>query len=413
MKKAPTVDIDSSFTWSAMMGMLGVRLIAISGFLLFLSFILRTDSVAFYAFIACAYIITIPYSLWMRNQDRMRQLAPLQFLVDLVLVSGVVYFSGGIGHSFFIFLYPLIILSAGIILPPKQTVQITCLSILSYTLIAILISNKILISPDPSTHPPNLVGSAGAFLLRISIFVFFGFASTYVSKRCDYITKKEKQLRDVTQEIFKNVKAGLLLLDEKNSVLMANDRAGLLLGADPSDLIQKNLDSFHVKPSQIKSIRSDIKGASDYFRRPDGSIFPVSIEYAQLELPSEIFPETDLPTSDSLVKTRILSFYELSSFLQLQRQANQAERIRAAGNMAKEMAHQIRTPLTGISGAIQLLLLEQKKEASNRSVPKDEEALSQQIFAQTSDLNKIVQKFLDYAEFSPKSTKELVEIDIE
>jgi len=101
--------------WLTMAGLLGARLLVISGFLIFLSFVLIQDGIAFFAFIAFAYIITIPYSLWLRNQNRMRRLAPLQFLVDLVFVSGLVYFTGGRGLDFLILLYPLIILSAGIL----------------------------------------------------------------------------------------------------------------------------------------------------------------------------------------------------------------------------------------------------------------------------------------------------------
>ncbi|MEI7850877.1 MAG: hypothetical protein WCH86_03510, partial [Kiritimatiellales bacterium] len=113
MKKTRQEEEARVVSWKAMAGLLGGRLATISGFLIVLSFVLKRDSIAFYAFIAFAYIITIPYSLWLRNQDRMRRLAPLQFLVDLVFVSGLVYFADGRQNDFLILLYPLIILSAG------------------------------------------------------------------------------------------------------------------------------------------------------------------------------------------------------------------------------------------------------------------------------------------------------------
>ena len=70
-----------------------------------------------------AFTITIPYSLWLRSKIRTFQFAPLQFLVDLIMVTGLVYFSGGI-HSEFTLLYPLVILSAGIAVNPKQAAAI-------------------------------------------------------------------------------------------------------------------------------------------------------------------------------------------------------------------------------------------------------------------------------------------------
>lgn len=397
--------------WTTMMGLLGGRLATISGFLIVLSFVLKQDSIAFYAFIAFAYIITIPYSLWMRNQDRMRRLAPLQFLVDLVFVSGLVYFAGGLQNDFLILLYPLIILSAGIILPLKQTIQITVLAIISYTLVILLMSQNILIQYPAGNTTRNLIDTSGAMVLRIAIFIFFGIASAYVSRRCDYISQKEKQFRDITKIIFKNVKTGLLLLDADDRILMANDRACVLLSRDEDELTGKALSTIHLKPSELKSGDTDLRGASDYFRRADGSIFPVSIEDERLALPAEAVPHAN-SKAGGLVDTRILNFNDLSHFLRLQSQTRQLERIKAAANMAKEMAHQIRTPLTGISGAVQLLEIN-LKSSNESSAAKDREELCHQIVMESIRMDKVIQNFLDYAEFSPKDVRDLIQMDID
>ncbi len=413
MKKIRQETEARAVSWTTMAGLLGGRLATISGFLIVLSFVLRRDSIAFYAFIAFAYIITIPYSLWMRNQDRMRRLAPLQFLVDLVFVSGLVYFAGGRQNDFLILLYPLIILSAGIILPLKQTVQITVLAILSYALITLLMSQDLLVRYPPAATTQNLTELSGAMALRIAIFVFFGIASAYVSRRCDYISKKEKLFRDIAKVIFENVRTGLLLLDNDDRILMANDRACVLLGHDETDLLNKTLATIHLKPSEIKGGDTDLRGASDYFLRADGSIFPVSIEDARLTLPAETVPHAQA-TADGMVDTRILNFNDISHFLRLQSQTRQLERIKVAANMAKEMAHQIRTPLTGISGAVQLLHLNLKSGTGNEaSTAKEREELCHQIVMESIRMDKVIQNFLDHTEFSPKDVRDLIQMDID
>lgn len=411
MMKKEHEDEPRAVSLTTMMGLLGGRLAAISGFLIVLSFVLRQDSIAFYAFIAFAYIITIPYSLWMRNQDRMRRLAPLQFLVDLVFVSGLVYFAGGLQNDFLILLYPLIILSAGIILPLKQTIQITILAIISYTLVILLMSQNILIQYPAEAATQEIVNTSGAMVLRIAIFIFFGIASAYVSRRCDYISKKEKQFRDITKIIFKNVKTGLLLLDSEDRILMANDRACVLLSRDEDELTGKSLSSIHLKPSDLRSGDTDLRGASDYFRRADGSVFPVSIEDERITLPSEAVPHAGVKAGE-LVDTRILNFNDLSHFLRLQSQTRQLERIKAAANMAKEMAHQIRTPLTGISGAVQLLQIN-LKSTDEAAAAKEREELCHQIVMESIRMDKVIQNFLDYAEFSPKDIRDLIQMDID
>lgn len=413
MKKAREQNEVTEVSWTTMAGLLGARLAALSGFLIFLSFILAKDGLAFYALMAFAYIITIPYSLWMRNQDRMRRLAPLQFLVDLVLVSGLVYFTGGL-TSDLTMLYPLIILSAGIVLPLSQTIQITALSILSYVLIVLLMSQNILVQYPTVTPREALTGAVMSMILRIFIFIFFGITSAYVSRRCDYISKKEKQFSTLAEIVFKNVKTGLLLLDDDDYILMANDRASELLGWDKSELVGKALSTLEVNPATDTAVRDDLHKGARYFRRSDGSVLPVGIEDAHLTLPAEAVPHTTAP-AHTLVNTRVLSFNDLSTLLRLQNQTSQLERIQSAANMAKEMAHRIRTPLTGISGAAQLLQLTLQEAGSpgSETARQEQDSVCNQIVTESARMDQVIQSFLDYADFPSQDIRELIRMDID
>jgi len=402
-------------SWVAMITLLAARLAILSGFLILISFFLNpnTRSIEFYAFMAFAYIITIPYSLWMRNQERMRELAPLQFLADLILVSGLIYFTGGL-HSDLTLLYPLVILSSGIILPLKQTLQITALSIVSYTLMVLLLSQNILVQYPSPEATMTLAEIGQATLIRIFIFIAFGVASAYVSRRCDYINRKEQQFRELTQVIFENVKTGLLLLDENDHILMANARACVLLGWNEADLLNKNLSSIRLSPNDLDDPAGELKGASDYFRRADGSVFPASLEDARITLPIEAVPHAAAPGGETMLNARIIDFTDLSHFLRLQKQIQQLERIKAAANMAKEMAHRVRTPLTAISGAIQLLQMNLKNSPPKEEAQaKDREDFCHQIVLESIRMDKVIQNFLDYAEFSPKDIRELLQMDID
>jgi len=192
---------------------------------------------------------------------------------------------------------------------------------------------------------------------------------------------------------------------------MANNRACVLLGRDEPGLLDNNLSSIHLKPSELKDSDTDLRGASDYFRRSDGSVFPVSIEDAHISLPAEAVHHAQA-NADTRIKTRILNFNDLSHFLRLQSQTRQIERIKVAANMAKEMAHQIRTPLTGISGSVQLLQLN-LKNPDTKVDEKEREEICQQIVTESDRMDKTIQNFLDYAEFSPKDIRELIQIDID
>jgi signal transduction histidine kinase len=176
-------------------------------------------------------------------------------------------------------------------------------------------------------------------------------------------------------------------------------------------LIGKALASVHLRPSEVKNGDPDLCGAADYFYRADGSVFPVGIEEARLTLPSEAVPNARAVTN-GMVDARILNFNDLSSFIRLQKQNRQLERIHAAANMAKEIAQQIRTPLTGISCAIQLLRFDLTSEIEKKPIEEREE-LYRQIVEESIRMDKVIQNFLNYAEFSSQDVRDLIQMDID
>lgn len=80
--------------------------------------------------------------------------------------------------------------------------------------------------------------------------------------------------------------------------------------------------------------------------------------------------------------------------------------------MAKEMAHQIRTPLIDISGAVQLLRLNLRNSATDIGTTKEREHLCQQILQESIHMDKVIQNFLGYAEFSPSDSNDLIQMDL-
>lgn len=79
--------------------------------------------------------------------------------------------------------------------------------------------------------------------------------------------------------------------------------------------------------------------------------------------------------------------------------------------MAREMAHQIRTPLTSISGATQLLQINLKNNTAQDSGERDD--LCNQIVLESERMDQVIQNFLDYAEFSPDEIRDLLQMDMD
>ncbi|MEE9367676.1 MAG: histidine kinase dimerization/phospho-acceptor domain-containing protein [Pontiella sp.] len=379
--------------------------------LVFISLLLPNDDAAFYAFMGVAFIITIPYSLWLRNKLRASQFAPLQFIVDLILVTGLVYFTGGI-QSDLTLLYPLVILSSGIVGTPKQAAEITLLAIIIYTLMATLLSNRMLIEYLPEETTLHTHVSGLAMFLRAILFVFFGAASVYVAKRCSYIQKHQSDLTETADSLLHNIPVPALLLDRDGHILFANQPACSALNADLEHLSGTTfleLCAENNEPIPEKYEKSAYLGYRNEVPFPTSySSQDFRILKSALNIPN--------PRTNEEIDVTLLTFTDISLALKTDRQLKQMERITSATEIAGEMAKEIRTPLTSISASIQLLRLYEDKATSADWLPnsprrKDRKELFDHIENASQRMDDVVKNFVDFAEFSPADLLSIIKLD--
>jgi two-component system sensor histidine kinase PilS (NtrC family) len=379
--------------------------------LVFVSFLFPNDDAAFYTFMGVAFIITIPYSLWLRNKLHATQFAPLQFIVDLVLVTGLVYFTGGV-QSDLTLLYPLVILSAGIVGTPRQATEITILAIIIYALMATLLSNRMLIEYIPADATLQMRSSNSALLLRSITFAFFGVASIYVAKRCNYIHTHERDLTDTTFSLLNNNPAPTLLLEQNGNIIFSNTAALSALNANDEDLNGKTfLDLCIMNSEPIPEKYED----ATYLACSNGTSIPVSYHSLNFQI-LETAVMGSKGRKNETKEVTLLTFSDISRALETDRQLQKVERITAATQIAGEMAHEIRTPLTAISASVQLLRRYEAKATSADWLPnsprrKDRKELFDHIEEASSRMDDVVKNFVDFAEFSPSDLLSIIKLD--
>ena len=390
--------------WSGLLGLMFARLVILSGILLGLALLLPGDSMAFYAFMALAYTISIPYALWLRSQKSLASVVPMQFIVDLVVVTGVVYFTGGLRSDLFM-LYPLIILSAATVTTPDHALKLTAFSAIIYVTLVILMQQDILIGYVRNGGPVPQGELARTLILRLFIFACFGLAGAYVSERCQVSDRRMAKFRDMAEVFFRQVKAGLMLLDGDGHILMVNERACRLLGQSESRLLKTPLHGLVGMGSIVPGESQEQSGAACYLRRPDGSMFPIGFEMAAVSLPMEAVPGL---SRHGHLNGFIMVFSDISRVLEMKEQIKRAERVRAAVELAAEIAHEIRNPLTAISGAAQLLQHRDEQHAGRPDVEvhvKEREEALGIIVEQAGRVDRIMERFIDFTEYSPEALK--------
>jgi two-component system sensor histidine kinase PilS (NtrC family) len=401
--------IKTSTSWPELTAILLARL-AFLWVLVLISLAMPHDDAVFYAFMGFAFIITIPYSLWLRSKLRSTQFASLQFLVDLVLVTGLIYFTGGI-NSELTLLYPLVILSAGMVGTPRQAGQITFLGIAIYLLMTVLLSQGMIVEYLPDGNVAESRPIYPILLLRILMFASFGWASIYLAKRCNFISQHRNDAKDLTETLLDNLPTGIFMLNRAGRIIFANPTA-CEMANEPKESLCKQ--TFAERCTTGADISQDTYGTTAHLTRPGSSPLPISYRTADIKLPASAFANED-ESQDEYAVT-LLAFNDLSRSLELEHQLKQVERITAATHIAGEMAHEIRTPLTAISASIQLLEhYEQKTTAAdwlpNSPRRKDRRELFDHISDATEQMDTVVKNFVDFAEFSPSDLLSIIKLD--
>ncbi len=221
----------------------------------------------------------------------------------------------------------------------------------------------------------------------------------------------------LTRNILTSIPAGMLLLGRTNTILMANRRACDMLEMSEDQLLHQPLHSLFIDPPDAGDGSEWIghEMATAFFRRGGaGAPFPVTFESSTLALPAAVFP--DLVARDGQLETYVFVFTDITHLIELQKQIKEAEELKAASSVAAKLAHQIRTPLTSILAASQMLqsfdaMGETQKLEARQRVLKEKEQLFAELAMESARLDKVLQEFLDHAEFSTSDLVHLMDLD--
>lgn len=286
------------------------------------------------------------------------------FVIDAFLISVLIFYSG-INQSLFLFLHLVNILLAGIACRGVGAVTLALFT-------SIFFSFAALFSPDMKAL--NFF-----FLLALNNIAFFSVAglSGYLSEQLQTVgtelRKTDLSLRSVqelNEVLVENIPGGMISFTSTGVLLKANATAGTLLGMP--DLLSKTWTELFPNLSSLGSFRGDVK-----YQAPEQEEKILGMALSQIYSP-ELQAQLNIALFEDLTKVR-----------QLEYAARQNEKLAAIGGLAAGIAHEIRNPLAGISGSIELL--------SQNVSSDDDRRLMKIILKEIDRLNNLITEFLDYS----------------
>lgn len=335
--------------------------------------------------------MTAVYFLFLRLSSNLNWQVRTQFLVDIFLVTWLIWQTGDL-TSPYITLYIVVIGISSIFLAPGQTLMMAMVSIAVFALMAVLIGLEVVDGTGQITSAPRMIQVTS---FHIVAFLVVGLLAARLSERRSSgeklveATKSLENLRALHERIVESIRSGLITTDLDGRIFTFNAAAAEITGFTADEVRGRsikeligNMDEALKLTSAAVDIGEQIPRFESDLVTPEG--FAVRIGYGVSPLFSETHETSGL----------IVTFQDLTEIRSMEESVRRKDRLAAVGRVGAGLAHEIRNPLGAMRGAIQVLESNTPKE----SIQAD---LMGIILRESDRLNSIITNFLSYAR--PKS----------
>ena len=386
--------------------MIVVRLICVGAALSLMAFLAGTglemrNSLVIAGLLFAVFPISVIWWLVYKSDRLLRQLVYAQLAADLVLVTGIVYCSGG-ALSHFTLLYFITILVASIFLSMRGALAAATAASVLYIFAALF---------------EHAVGSRGGTViaketawaymvlnlgLEVASFYFMAILSGYLSEKIGIfgarLTKTARELQRVrtdTHSIIESMSSGFVIVDQDLTVTEFNKSASRMLGVRTADAIGRKAREV-IAPVSGELYQKIVNALQDGVCEGRGEVGATRSDGCEVPLGISI---SLLDGDDSQTGGAVVIFQDLTDVKKMADRMRQADRLVVLGEMSAAIAHEIRTPLAAISGAAEML-------RDSLGVQGDNRRLFELVVKESDRLKGIIDHYLEFARSRPYNIKE-------
>lgn len=377
--------------WGLIFGRLGVLLILLLVGTIWTRSSTESGSGQTLSVLLFVLFLTLVYSLAHRFTSTLLLQTQLQFAVDILLVTWLVW-SSDVINSPYTALYIVIIATSSLFLGPRGAVIISVACAVAFTGCALAVLTGLAAHPAQSLLQDSLsrtIQSVGLF--NIAFFVV-GLLSARLAEqqsgsdvRLQAATQSLANLRALHERIVESIRSGVVTTDLEGRIFTFNAAAREITGYEEKDVRGHGASVFFgdLNDHITNSIQiSDTRATSPRFEADC-----LTAEGMRLRLGFSLSP---LSSESGETTGMVITFQDLTHIRALEETSRRQDQLAAIGRMAASIAHEIRNPLAAMRGSIQMLRHEIQGESSQAE-------LMEIILRESDRLNRIITDFLNYA----------------
>ena len=321
-----------------------------------------------YFLIAGTYALTLFYALALRFLPYTSAQVYVQAVFDLALVTGLVYLTGGAWggtRAGFILLYPISVLSGSLLLRPNRGLVLAGVATLMYAgVLGAVRTGRVPVQGlydvpfMPVQQVAYLVFVAGVACATVALIGSYLSQSLHsAGEKLVEAVEQVADLRELNEVIVNSIQSGLLTADESGHVLHLNIFGEGILGLRNLDARGRSLkevfgsDVLETSTLHVRAATRRLSRLEVVYRHPSGDLVDLGVSVSKLE------------TVDPGGGGFLLVFQNLTDVKRLEAEVRVKEKLAAVGEMAAQLAHEIRNPLGSISGSAQVLMREPNMSA--------------------------------------------------
>ena len=318
----------------------------------------------------------------------------------MILVRGILFTTGGI-DSPISFLFLFVIIASSVTLPRAAAYLAASGAIIIYGVLVDLeyfgVITPVYLFPESKVSFESGYVFYVIFLNIVSYYTV-AYLSSFLSHRLRMVKEElvrasvnlEEQ-RAFNRNIVQNMGNGLITTNPGGMITLINPAARTLTGYSIEESLEKPIERL-IPLAELKNLFSEDnkrilpkqdnkrilpKQIEGEYQRKDGKVIFIRIKISRL--------------ADLDVPGYILVFEDLTEVKEMQEKVSRTEQLAAVGRFSAGLAHEIRNPLTSLSGSIQVLARGLKLGDSYKK-------LMQIVIKETDRLNVILSDFLNYSQ---------------